>query len=287
MIFTIRETKQEPADFIVVQDDREARYQGLYTSDDPNEMNPHHTFYSVPSFELFWRMARTPKEVLLSFIKNDVKYEDPQKTGKRPMYWPDDIIRNKVGNCLDFAVFMHFYFQKRGIEHALGFTINIGRTFGQLVEGHSFPIFRSNIDGNLWIWNYFARKQADINGPFKTYKEIEDEAGPYFSVLYNSETYNLPIGISPRDAVTPVTAIVDEDELKKYIDKAYTSNDRRTQTEITNDTPSIQKKQVEFTYYRDAIQAGNILRRTLQIFMPAPKERNIQAMFRAFSDHGK
>lgn len=238
----------------------------------------------VRSFDDFCLHVTSPKEAMISFIMNDMKYEPAQ--GKRAMYWPEILMSKKEGNCFDFGVFMHLFFQKRGIEHALGFSLNLGRSSALPIPGHCFAIFRSSIDGNLWIWNYFAQRQGDINGPFKTYEEIADEAGSYFSILYNSENYAGPVASNPREARVPLTAIVHEKELK-IIDKAYSIKDTHIQDEISGSLPAVQDMQMQFMGYRDELMKGSTLRRVLEILWPTPTERAVQSMFREFSKNGK
>ena len=238
----------------------------------------------VRSFDEFCSHVSSPKEAMISFIMNGVGYEAAVK--KRTMYWPEILMSKKEGNCFDFGVFMHFFFQKKGIEHALGFSLNLGRSSALPIPGHCFPVFRSPIDGNLWIWNYFAPKQGDINGPFETYEEIADEAGSYFSILYNSENYAGPIASHPREARIPLTTIVREEELQ-IIDQAYSIKDVRLQDEISGSLPSVQRMQMQFMDYRDALLKGSPLRRVVELFWPNPAERSIQSMFREFFKNGK
>lgn len=215
---------------------------------DEQQSNNEFIVYKYPDRNLFLSPTTTPVttfydfcdvcgfdpiSVLRSFSFNQVHWE--QFDYAKPMRWPDHIIQHKVGNCVDFAVFMHYYFQFHNIEHGIGFVSFIDTDRLQLRMGHAFPIYKEK--NKYWIWNYFGDERieySDINGPFDKVPEIMFDAAPYFSVLYNSSTKS---DISQQYSREYDWTYLDEKDLKflnRFENQVYLS-----QNDILLESPKI------------------------------------------------
>ena len=274
MLFNIQEDAKEPINFIAVQPRRET----LIVINPMVDVQR----FETNSFIKFCIRAKTPAGAMLSFIHNNVKYESSSDPN-RSIYWPSDIMRNKVGNCMDFGVFMHLFFKNQGIEHALGFTSFIDKGTGKINPGHCYPVFKW-YDGKYWIWNYFATRMADINGPFLSYDDVKDEAGSYFSVLFNSDSLTGPD--TPKNDRIAITTIVRGKSLE-IIDRAAERRERITPTALMWSLPEVQEMLKGSEPFVNATRAGLNIRRVLEIFFPIPPERGITAFFNKFARNAK
>jgi len=282
MLFTINEAEQEPIDFIAVRfNRREAERVYGYRNEDV-------TMCRVDSFDKFCRISKTPTDAFISFLVNKVAYaEGPLLTTNRPMLWPEDLMRTKAGNCVDFGCFMHFFFQKQKIEHALGFTMFAETPTMRPIPGHCFIVFRSNVDHRLWIWNYFANYRGDFNGPFESYEEIEDEAGSYFSILYNSDVLTQTSAGNPnRTSRIAFTGIARENELV-VLDRAYAIRSIEDQNVLTSQIPAVQRSRETYLNNGAWVRSGAALRRLWTLIWPNPKPIDVGLMFRRFYQDGR
>ena len=163
-------------------------------------------------------------KALLSFSENNVYWEEPEGIGlgvnRKPVRWPDDIIKFRCGNCVDFALFFHFFASAFDIPHSMGFVAFLNSLNGSRQIGHCFPIFQGP-DHFYWIWNYHSAGFGDINGPFETEEKAASEGSIYFSVLYNGL---IKVARGEVSALAPRQAfysIVSQAELERVVDRKY------------------------------------------------------------------
>lgn len=174
-------------------------------------------------------------DALYSFSYNRVEWESFTDRYKR-MNWPDDIIYYKKGNCVDFAVFMHYFFENFDIDHVIGFVSFIDIERAVMRIGHAFPIFKRN--NRYWLWNYFGSgdQDFDINGPFVSYDHAIEKTAPYFSVLYSSELRLKSYDSYAKDCVQ---TYLDRHDLK-FLNQYYNQS-HWTQDNILTQNPKIRE----------------------------------------------
>ena len=76
----------------------------------------------------FCKEFNTVEELLKWYKSNNVQWPKTPKSGDgndRPMAWPDDILKFKIGNCWDHAIFMHYFCKRNNINHAALFIQNL------------------------------------------------------------------------------------------------------------------------------------------------------------------
>lgn len=170
---------------------------------------------------------------LYSFYHNKVTYAPLNNEPKR-MNWPDDVIYHKEGNCVDFAVFMHYFFEIFDIDHVIGFVSFIDIEQAMIRTGHAFPIFQR--DNRYWLWNYFGSgyEEFDINGPFVSYDHAIEKTAPYFSVLYSSVMKKDKNMLYAKDCVKTYLNRNDLKFLDKHYNQSYLS-----QNDILLQSPKI------------------------------------------------
>ena len=196
----------------------------------------------VTNFEEFLNKSQgNPLIVLLSFNQNGISWEEPGGINlginHKPVRWPDFIIQHGYGNCVDFALFFHFFASSFGISNSLGFVAFLNRISGERQIGHCFPIFRG-VEGAYWVWNYHSPGYGDINGPFETEEDAASECSIYFSVLYNgilqSSSMMMSDHLVPRKTFY---SIVRQEELAQFVDGLY--GDNIQQSKLLQSLPSL------------------------------------------------
>lgn len=241
----------------------------------------------VDNFYDFCEVCKfSPLSALYSFVKNHVTWVPID--GHHPINWPDDIIRKKEGNCVDFAIFMHYLFETFGVDHVIGFVAFMDMERFYFQTGHAVPLYKDG--GKYWMWNYFGDQgeaYCDINGPFSSYGEMMNDVAPYFSVLYNSAT-NLEI---QDQAIREYDwTYLDSKQLKfldRYMNQTYISqNDVLLQSpEIVNllercrDTMIDRQKNSHNRYSNDIID----ITPPALLFRKTPKENGIKSFLFKFS----
>lgn len=240
--------------------------------------NPTHT--PVTTFYDFCEVCGyDPLSVLMSFSLNHVSWE--QFGRAKIMNWPENIIANKIGNCVDFAVFMHYYFRHFNIEHGIGFVSFIDIDRMMLRMGHAFPIYKDN--NKYWIWNYFGDERieySDINGPFNKVPDIMFDAAPYFSVLYNS---TLKGDIAQQYSREYDWTYLDERDLA-FLDR-YLNQTYLTQNDILLQSPKIKKliERIVLDIEQKKSSSGIIDITPSQMFRKSPTSDGIKSFFNHLS----
>lgn len=169
--------------------------------------NPHvkHKKHKIPvpsnikDFKDFCARIPNPEVSMAWFIKNKVKWTPHGGSNDHPFQWPDYLIKQKMGNCFDQTIFMHYYCQKKRIDHRM-FLITWISDKGE-GTGHAVPMYMKG--KYVYIWLYFRPGVGTIAGPYRSYEEAKTTLDYYFSVamnrLFKSPTYAYSSFISSED----------------------------------------------------------------------------------------
>ena len=106
----------------------------------PEEDIQEATNIKVPSginnFKDFCSKIKNPEMAMKWFVKNKVRWT---KGGNdNPFQWPDQLIKDKMGNCFDQSVFMHYFLKHKRISHKLFFITWEGKD-KNIATGHVIP----------------------------------------------------------------------------------------------------------------------------------------------------
>jgi len=154
---------------------------------DFNSSNPALNYQIIDRVSTFYEICRSvpnPLAMMSTFIAN--KISDKPEAHFKLIYWPETIIEMKMGGCHDFSIFMREYFQQKMMDYKFVYIMYASVTHQNIPYGHVFPIFKSDKDGNWYIWNYFAKGIGDVHGPFETPNDAAKAACEYFLVVFKS-----------------------------------------------------------------------------------------------------
>lgn len=132
------------------------------------------------NFDEFCKDMHTPTDILNWTKVNNCQWpkefngQDRSK-GLR-FFWPDDILKNKIGTCIDFALFMHFFCERKHIEN---YIFRIG-TFFRMYGGKKYQMFQHYMciykEGDLYYaFNYQGSRGYGMRGPFAKPEDLKDE----------------------------------------------------------------------------------------------------------------
>ena len=77
--------------------------------------------YSNDYIKLFKLTNKNPVS-LMDYFRYNIKYvENPMNNKQINISWPQDVIDNKSGNCLDFSLFVHYWSNYYNLDNALLF----------------------------------------------------------------------------------------------------------------------------------------------------------------------
>ena len=170
----------------------------------------------IKNFKEFCQKIPNPIVALAWFIKNKIKWTPNGGDNDHVFQWPDYLISQKMGNCFDQTIFMHYYCQKKHIDHKMFLITWIGDNGNG--SGHAVPMYKKG--EYVYVWLYLRPGVGQIGGPFRSWDEAQDTLNYYFSVAIN-RVFHTP--------TTPYSSFLSDDDLKKF-DQYY--NDRTiTQTE--------------------------------------------------------
>jgi RimJ/RimL family protein N-acetyltransferase len=135
----------------------------------------------IKNFDHFCNLCKTPEDTMKWFITNKVSWRNHDNKDK--IYWPNDVINRKQGNCWDQAVLMHLYFKKKNIEHRMN-LFSIVMEDGKRA-GHIYPTFKR---GNyIYIWAYLGVGVGFITGPYRDWYEAARMFTDFYKVLLLSD----------------------------------------------------------------------------------------------------
>ena len=200
-------------------------------------------------FNEFCEYIKTPEEVLNWYKINKIRWNKliDDEFYKKPINWPDVLIKEKEGNCFDHAIFMHYFCEKYNIENCIVRFVRYSakRNTSKWHFCHHFVsilkieagwvIFDyDSLGGTNGIaeYNERAAMKSSLVGPFKT----KEDAAKYFTDYYMRQwkQYNSGIGLHWMniEKAKPETIFLN-DKVMKTIDRLY--GDRSfTQEEFYN-----------------------------------------------------
>ena len=134
-----------------------------------------------------------PVFVLQCFENNmirwvDQMYDDSGKVlhvNAKPVIWPEHLMQIKVGNCVDFAIFIHLYCQLANIPNLCVLLSFIDVENSTKKIGHMFTIFQDIHSGKWYVWNYIDVGYGFPNGPYNSPYEAIKRAVEYFNNEFN------------------------------------------------------------------------------------------------------
>ena len=184
------------------------------------------------NFDEFCKEIKTMDELLKWYKANNVQWPKRPKNGSwndRPMSWPDNLVRTKVGLCWDHAVFMHYFCERNNIPH--------GNLYIEIYEeteneywciGHVIGLYQSENGWNFFNIHGLEETSGEL-GPYKT----ADEAIKKYIKMYSSRAYEFDMFNSDLYNIGKKTfwIYLNSDE-NKIFDRYY-NNYTITQTQIS------------------------------------------------------
>ena len=170
----------------------------------------------IKNFKEFCQKIPNPVVALAWFIKNKIKWTPNGGDNNHVFQWPDYLISQKMGNCFDQTIFMHYYCQKKHIEHKMFLITWIGDNGNG--SGHAVPMYKKG--DYVYIWLYLRPGVGQIGGPFRSWDEAQDTLNYYFSVAIN-RIFHTP--------TTPYSSFLSDEDLRNF--DQYYNNRKITQTE--------------------------------------------------------
>ena len=181
-------------------------------------------------FNEFCEYIKTPEEVMNWYKINKIRWNKliDDEFYKKPINWPDVILKEKEGNCFDHAIFMHYFCEKYNIENCIVRYVHYSavRSTGKWKFQHHF-ICMVKLEAGWFAFEY----NSSLMGPFET----KEAAAKFFTDFYMErwEQYQkIRIHWKYKEKVKPVTVFLN-DKVMRIIDKLY--GDRSfTQEEFYN-----------------------------------------------------
>lgn len=175
----------------------------------------------IVDFKDFCNRITSPEMSMKWFIKNKIKWTPNGGDNDHPFQWPDYLIKQKMGNCFDQTIFMHYYCRKKKLDHRMYLVTWLGDN--NTGTGHAVPLYKKG--KYVYIWIYLKPGVGQIGGPFRSFEEAKSVLDKYFLVAINRIL---------KAPTTPYSSFLSQEDMDRF-DEYY--GDRKiTQTEyITND----------------------------------------------------
>lgn len=171
---------------------------------------------NIKDFKEFLQKIKTPEMVMKWFLKVKLRWTPHGGSNDHPFQWPDWLIKQKMGNCFDQSIFLHYFCRAKHIEHKMYLVTWIGDN-GQ-GTGHAVPLYKK---GNyVYIFTYLNPKMGFIAGPFRSWGEAKGVLDKYF-LMHINQFFKSPS--------TPYSSYLSDDDMLNF-DKYY-NNRKITQTE--------------------------------------------------------
>ena len=171
---------------------------------------------NIKDFKEFLQRIKTPEMVMLWFLKNKIKWTPHDGSNDHPFQWPDYLIKQKMGNCFDQSVFMHYFCKAKKLEHKMYLVSWLADNGSG--TGHAVPLYKKN--GYVYVFTYLRPGVGYIAGPFRSFDEAKSVLDKFFLMYINR---------SLKSPTTPYSSFLSDDDINNF-DKYY--NDRNiTQTD--------------------------------------------------------
>lgn len=170
----------------------------------------------IVDFKDFLRKIKTPEMVMKWFLKVKVRWTPHGGSNDHPFQWPDWLIKQRMGNCFDQSIFLHYFCRAKHIDHKM-YLVTWLADNGQ-GTGHAVPLYKKG--DKVYVFAYLNPKMGFIGGPFRSYGEAKRVLDNYF-LMYINQFFKAPS--------TPYSSYLSDDDLANF-DKYY-NNRKITQTE--------------------------------------------------------
>lgn len=184
------------------------------------------------NFDEFCKEFHTVEDVLKWYKTNKIKWpkDRPGKdSNDNPMSWPDNLLKTKIGLCLDHAVFLHYFCTKHNIEHRMLLIQSAVEVEDNIwCIGHAIGLYKT-INGVNFFNIQGQEEHSNELGPYKTF---EDAVKKYISI-YSNMVINMNILDSNIYKINskPYWVLLDENDCSLCLDRFY-NNYKITQNEI-------------------------------------------------------
>lgn len=224
-------------------------------------------------FTHFCKYFNTVEDVMTWYKYNKIQWplvEDKENLNNRSFSWPDDIIKTKIGNCWDHAIFFYYFCRRKNMPA----RIYRYAIFAEPVwydNNHKYK--RMDCFGHIvcicklttgyYICNYLGSvKDSNLFGPYESFEACAKHYSNYYDYLVKVSFLNMINEYIEYKSFTKVFyAYVDNKDLKLYDE--YYNNHNITQFEFLKleksnlfkyDNYSIQRNifddlQTKFKYY--------------------------------------
>lgn len=140
------------------------------------------------SFDEFCKHFDSIENVMYWYKYNNIKwpkYEEDEDPNDSPFCWPDDIIKNKVGNCYDHALFFYYFCRRKNIDariyryaiYAEPLYINEYNKYWCM--GHMVCLCKLN--SGIYVCNYGENPHNNLYGPFSSYEDCSKSYSKYYN----------------------------------------------------------------------------------------------------------
>lgn len=170
---------------------------------------------SIKNFNQFCQQIKKPNDVMKWFKKNKVQWN--KHGNDEPFHWPDDLIREKTGNCFDQTLFMHYFCRKKRLENRI-FLISWQSRVTGASTGHAVPVYRQG--KYVYTFIYLSKGNGVIGGPFEDFTEAQEVLNKFFQVYVN-KMFKTPVYV--------YSSYLDENDTKRF--DQYYGNKEITQTD--------------------------------------------------------
>lgn len=143
------------------------------------------------TMEEFCKTFKTFEDLVLWFQSNNIKWPNYDERDKLnpvdwtgPIHWPEEILKDKIGNCFDQALFAYYFFKYHGMESRMyrfsWFFDKTGQGSSSTLQcrSHFVTIVKRTV--GYFVFNYFGR-QTGTDGPFYSYEGAVEH---YTKILY-------------------------------------------------------------------------------------------------------
>lgn len=212
------------------------------------------------------------EDVMTWYKYNNVRWptdEDKEDANNRPFSWPDDILKTKIGNCWDHAIFFYSFCKRKNIPAKMyRFAI-----WGKLIDykshkygemecfGHIVCICKLNT--GYYVCDYFGSvKDSTLFGPYESFENCAKHYSNMYGHMFKTIYIKIFDGYEKYDSFTKTFySVIDNKDVQLYY--KYYNNHNITQTDIFNlqksakfeyDNHSTQRNiiddlQIKFKYY--------------------------------------
>lgn len=197
------------------------------------------------NFDEFCTVFKTLENVMYWYKYNKVKWPDCKLGIDDPndkyFAWPDDILKTKIGNCWDHAIFFYYFCKKQNIPARMyRFAVYLEPIFDYeyWCEGHVVCICK--LVTGYYACDYFTKPESNLYGPFKSFEDCAKSYSVWYKEMILKMLKTTQSEMVIKNHSDTYYSYVDNHDLKIY-DKYYNKHDI-TQLEFDKLTTSTKFK---------------------------------------------